>query len=79
MAIANRDAALERAKALAPLFEELKDKSDREIARTLTERKIARPRSTTTAGLTLRDPIDPLDLGGDPKSSRRCDDMIIVI
>ena len=41
MAIANRDAALERAKTLAPIFDELDGKSAREIARILNDRKIA--------------------------------------
>jgi Recombinase len=41
LAIANRDAALERAKTLAPIFDELDGKSAREIARILNDRKIA--------------------------------------
>jgi DNA invertase Pin-like site-specific DNA recombinase len=51
---AAKGAAIDRARALAPLFEELKDKSDREIARTLTERKIATPTGAPWSPVTVK-------------------------
>jgi DNA invertase Pin-like site-specific DNA recombinase len=51
--IANRDAALERAKALAPIFAELADKPTREIASILNERKIATPTGKPWSAMTV--------------------------
>ncbi len=51
--IANRDAALERAKALAPIFAELEGKKLREVARILNERKIATPTGKPWSAMTL--------------------------
>jgi DNA invertase Pin-like site-specific DNA recombinase len=51
--IANRDAALERAKALAPIFEELDGKSAREIARILNERRISTPTGAPWSAMTV--------------------------
>jgi DNA invertase Pin-like site-specific DNA recombinase len=49
----NRDAALERAKALAPVFADLEGKSAREIARILTERKVATPTCASWSPVTV--------------------------
>jgi Recombinase len=46
-------AAVERAKALAPLFEELADKSAREIARVLNERGVATPKGKRWSTMTV--------------------------
>jgi len=46
-------AAVERAKALAPLFEELADKSAREIARILNERNVATPTGKPWSAMTV--------------------------
>jgi DNA invertase Pin-like site-specific DNA recombinase len=43
LALANKAAAIERAKALAPIFAEVGDKPAREVARILNERKVATP------------------------------------
>lgn len=51
--IANRDAALECAKALAPIFAELGDKSAREIARILNERKVETPTGKQWSAMTV--------------------------
>jgi DNA invertase Pin-like site-specific DNA recombinase len=51
--IARRDAALERAKALAPILAELEGKSDREIARTLNERKVETPTGAPWSAVTV--------------------------
>jgi DNA invertase Pin-like site-specific DNA recombinase len=51
--IANRDAALERAKALAPIFAELADKPTREIARILNERKVETPTGKPWSAMTV--------------------------
>jgi DNA invertase Pin-like site-specific DNA recombinase len=46
-------AAVERAKALAPLFDELADKSAREIARILNDRNIATPTGRPWSAMTV--------------------------
>jgi DNA invertase Pin-like site-specific DNA recombinase len=46
-------AAVERAKALAPLFDELADKSAREIARILNERSVATPTGKPWSAMTV--------------------------
>jgi DNA invertase Pin-like site-specific DNA recombinase len=46
-------AAVERAKALAPLFEELADKSAREIARILNDRNVATPTGKPWSAMTV--------------------------
>lgn len=46
-------AAVERAKALAPLFEELGDKSAREIARILNDRNVATPTGKPWSAMTV--------------------------
>jgi DNA invertase Pin-like site-specific DNA recombinase len=46
-------AAVERAKALAPIFEELSGKSAREIARILNERNVATPTGKTWSAMTV--------------------------
>jgi Recombinase len=46
-------AALERAKALAPIFEELDGKSAREIARILNERRISTPTGAPWSAMTV--------------------------
>jgi hypothetical protein len=46
-------AAIERAKALAPLFEELAGKSAREIARILNDRNIATPTGRPWSAVTV--------------------------
>jgi DNA invertase Pin-like site-specific DNA recombinase len=51
--IANRDAALERAKSLKPHFDELAGRSDREIARILNERGIETPSGAPWSGITV--------------------------
>jgi DNA invertase Pin-like site-specific DNA recombinase len=43
LALVNKAAAIERAKALAPIFAEVGDKPAREIARILNERKVTTP------------------------------------
>jgi DNA invertase Pin-like site-specific DNA recombinase len=48
-----RDAAIERAKALKPLFEELADKSARKIARVFNERKVATPTGKPWSAMTV--------------------------
>jgi DNA invertase Pin-like site-specific DNA recombinase len=52
--IANRDAALERAKKLAPIFEELKHKPAREVARILEERKVETPTGAPWSPVTVK-------------------------
>jgi DNA invertase Pin-like site-specific DNA recombinase len=64
--IARRDAALERAKALAPIFAELEGKSAREIARILNDRKIATPTGAPWSAMTVgraRQRLTPRDPG----------------
>jgi DNA invertase Pin-like site-specific DNA recombinase len=51
--IANRDAALERARALAPTFAELDGKSAREIARILNDRKVETPNGAPWSAMTV--------------------------
>ena len=46
-------AAVERAKALQPLFQELGDKSAREIARILNDRSVATPTGKPWAAMTV--------------------------
>jgi hypothetical protein len=46
-------AAVERARALAPLFEQLAGKSARENARILNERSIATPTSKPWSAMTV--------------------------
>jgi DNA invertase Pin-like site-specific DNA recombinase len=48
-----RDAAIERAKALAPLFDELTGKSAREIARVFNERNVATPTGKPWSAMTV--------------------------
>jgi DNA invertase Pin-like site-specific DNA recombinase len=45
--------AIERAKALAPLFDELADKSAREMARILNERNVATPTGKPWSAMTV--------------------------
>lgn len=52
--IANRDAALGRAKKLAPIFEELNDKPARELARILEERKVKTPTGAPWSPVTVK-------------------------
>jgi DNA invertase Pin-like site-specific DNA recombinase len=52
--IANREAALERAKQLGPIFIELDGRPDREIARILNERKIKTPTSAPWSPVTVK-------------------------
>jgi Recombinase len=51
--VASRDAALERAKTLAPIFDELDGKSARETARILNERKVATPTGASWSPVTV--------------------------
>ena len=51
--IANRDAAMERAKKLAPIFEELRDKPAREVARILEEREAETPTGAPWSPVTV--------------------------
>jgi hypothetical protein len=53
LAVANRDAALERAKTLAPIFDEHDGKSAREIARILNERKVETPTGAPWSPVTV--------------------------
>jgi Recombinase len=46
-------AAVERAKALAPLFDELTGKSAREIARILNDRNVATPTGKPWSAMTV--------------------------
>jgi DNA invertase Pin-like site-specific DNA recombinase len=48
-----KEAAIERAKALAPLFDELAGKSAREIARVLNERNVATPTGKPWSAMTV--------------------------
>jgi DNA invertase Pin-like site-specific DNA recombinase len=48
-----KEAAVERARALAPLFEELEGKSAREIARTFNELKIKTPTGKPWSAVTV--------------------------
>jgi DNA invertase Pin-like site-specific DNA recombinase len=50
---AAKEAALERAKALEPLFDELADKSAREIARILNERNVPTPTGKPWSAMTV--------------------------
>jgi DNA invertase Pin-like site-specific DNA recombinase len=50
---AAKDAAVERAKALAPLFDELADKSAREIARIRNDRSVATPTGKPWSAMTV--------------------------
>jgi DNA invertase Pin-like site-specific DNA recombinase len=50
---AAKEAAVERAKALAPLFDELADKSSAEIARILNERGVATPTGKSWSTMTV--------------------------
>lgn len=50
---AEKQAAIERAKALEPIFKELGDKSAREIARILNDRKVATPTSKPWSAMTV--------------------------
>jgi DNA invertase Pin-like site-specific DNA recombinase len=52
--IANRDAAMERAKKLAPIFEELRDKPAREVARILEEREAETPTGAPWSPVTVK-------------------------
>ena len=47
-------AAIERAKALAPLFDELDGKPDREIARILNDRKVETPTGRPWSAVTVK-------------------------
>jgi DNA invertase Pin-like site-specific DNA recombinase len=49
-----RDAAIERAKSLKPIFDELAGLSDRAIAKELTTRKIATPSGKPWNGVTVK-------------------------
>jgi DNA invertase Pin-like site-specific DNA recombinase len=51
--LANKAAAIGRAKALAPIFAELGDRPAREIARILNERKVATPAGGTWHAVTV--------------------------
>jgi DNA invertase Pin-like site-specific DNA recombinase len=51
--VAKRDAALERARALAPIFDELDGKSAREIARILNDRRVATPTGAPWSAVTV--------------------------
>jgi Recombinase len=48
-----KEAALKRAKALAPIFDELADKSAREIARILNDRNVATPTGKPWSAMTV--------------------------
>jgi DNA invertase Pin-like site-specific DNA recombinase len=48
-----KEAAVERAKALAPYFNELEGKSAREIARILNDRKVATPNGKPWSAMTI--------------------------
>jgi DNA invertase Pin-like site-specific DNA recombinase len=48
-----KQAAVERAKALAPLFDELAGKSAREIARILNDRNVATPTGKSWSAMTV--------------------------
>jgi DNA invertase Pin-like site-specific DNA recombinase len=50
---AAKEAAVERAKALAPMFQELADKSAREIARILNDRNVATPTGKQWSAMTV--------------------------
>lgn len=50
---AAKEAAVERAKALAPFFDELADKSAREIARILNDRNVATPTGKQWSAMTV--------------------------
>jgi len=52
--VAKRDAALERARALPPIFDELDGKSAREIARILNDRKVATPTGAPWSAVTVK-------------------------
>jgi DNA invertase Pin-like site-specific DNA recombinase len=52
--IANRDAAMERAKKMAPIFEELRDKPAREVARILEEREAETPIGAPWSPVTVK-------------------------
>jgi DNA invertase Pin-like site-specific DNA recombinase len=51
--IANQEAAIERAKELAPMFKELAGKSAREIARVFNERNVATPTGKPWSAVTV--------------------------
>jgi DNA invertase Pin-like site-specific DNA recombinase len=53
LAAANKAAAIERARALAPIFKELDGKSTREIARILNERKVETPTGAPWSAMTV--------------------------
>jgi DNA invertase Pin-like site-specific DNA recombinase len=59
--IARRDAALDRAKTLAPILAELKGKADREIARQLNERKVETPNGAPWSAVTVKRVRDRLE------------------
>jgi DNA invertase Pin-like site-specific DNA recombinase len=48
-----KEAAIERAKALAPIFDELEGKSAREIARILNDRKVETPNGKPWSAMTV--------------------------
>ena len=50
---AAKEAAVERAKALAPLFDELAGESAREIARILNDRKVSTPTGKPWSAMTV--------------------------
>jgi DNA invertase Pin-like site-specific DNA recombinase len=50
---AAKEAAVERAKALAPLFDELADKSARDIARILNDSSVAAPTGKPWTAMTV--------------------------
>jgi DNA invertase Pin-like site-specific DNA recombinase len=57
---AAKEAAIERAKTLAPLFEELKGRPDREIARILNDRNVATPTGKPWSAVTVKRTRDRL-------------------
>jgi DNA invertase Pin-like site-specific DNA recombinase len=68
-----RQAAVERAKALAPYFDELEGKPVREIARILNERNIATPTGkpwSATTVIRARDRLACSPRGGRPTASK---------
>jgi DNA invertase Pin-like site-specific DNA recombinase len=64
LAAANKAAAAERAKALAPVFAELGEKSAREIARILNARKVATPAGGVWHAQTVQRVRSRLQHGG---------------
>jgi DNA invertase Pin-like site-specific DNA recombinase len=64
LARANKAAAIERAKALAPMFAELDGKPAREIARILNDRKVATPAGGSWHAATVNRVRERLSLQG---------------